>query len=545
MKISGIIGNMSLEEKVGQLCVPILQKDCYTEDLKKYVKEFKVGMIRYCPNAEFDNGSEVVGKPNKYFSAGETAKFLNGIQEMAKIPLFFAVDQEGSTRNDMNRAGAFAYAGHMAFGAADDVNLTYEIAKAAGKEFRAMGVNLVQAPIVDVLTYEGRRTMKAATFGENVEKVCAHALAMMKGYKDGGVASMAKHFPGYGSVATDAHKGVAEITKDFESFDSEDIAPMKLLFKNGLNGVMTGHAIAHCLDSEHPATLSKKVINDYLREKLGFDGIVETDAMRMKAIQDSYGTGEASVMAIEAGCDLVLLRGDINHFTEGYNAILNAVKNGRISEERLNKSIERVLRQKDDIGLLDNFICDSEAADKTVGCKEHRELAKKLSENSITCLKNSDLPIDTSKKVVTISVEPQKIKAAEDEFQCVEMLYKAVKNTYKDTEYIMTSLNPDDEEIKKVSSDEKIKNSDVVVIGICNAIIYDKQVNLVNEITKAANGKTVVIVAMDSPYDAELFKDAKNFVCTYGVSADSMYAAVDYMSGKPTKSAKPPVTINL
>ena len=90
-----------------------------------------------------------------------------------------------------------------------------------------------------------------------------------------------------------------------------------------------------------------------------------------------------------------------------------------------------------------------------------------------------------------------------------------------------------------------IKNSDVVVIGICNAIIYDKQVGLVNEITKAANGKTVVIVAMDSPYDAELFKDAKNFVCTYGVSADSMYAAVDYMSGKLTKSAKPPVTINL
>ena len=102
---------------------------------------------------------------------------------------------------------------------------------------------------------------------------------------------------------------------------------------------------------------------------------------------------------------------------------------------------------------------------------------------------------------------------------------------------IMILVTLSDEEIKKVSSDEKIKNSDVVVIGICNAIIYDKQVNLVNEITKAVNGKTVVIVAMDSPYDAELFKDAKNFVCTYGVSADSMYAAVDYMRGKLTKSS--------
>ncbi|MBE7053062.1 MAG: hypothetical protein E7391_02165 [Ruminococcaceae bacterium] len=541
MKIKNIIENMTLEEKIGQLCVPILQQGEITQDLKEYVEKYKVGMIRYCPNAEFDNASEVVGEPNKYFSAGEMALFLNSIQKMSKIPLFFAIDQEGSTRNDMNRAKSFAYSGHMSFGAVDDTDLTYEIAKAAGKEFRSMGINLVQAPIVDVLTYDGRKTMKAATFGENVEKVTAHALAMMKGYKDGGVATMAKHFPGYGSVATDAHKGVAEITKDFESFDSEDIAPMKELFKHGLNGVMTGHAITHCLDSEHPATLSKKVIGDYLRDKLGFDGIVETDAMRMSAIQTNYGTGEASVMAVEAGCDLVLLRGNMDHFKDGYNALCEAVKSGRITEERINKSIERVLKQKDDIGLLENYICDPKVADETVGCEAHRNLSKELAKRSITTLKGENLPLDTCKKVLTVSVEPQKIKAANDDFQCVEMLCKAVSNTYKDSDYIMTKLNPSEDEIKEVAS--KVKGYDTVVIGICNAIIYEKQIDLVNAIYN--ENKNIVLVAMDSPYDVELFPYAKDFICTYGVSADSMYAAVDVISGKAKGDAKPPVTINL
>ena len=128
----------------------------------------------------------------------------------------------------------------MSFGAANDPELTRKVARAAGEEFAAMGINLVQAPIVDVLTYDGRKTMKSASFGEDVGLVCRHALAMMKGFQEAGIASMGKHFPGYGSVATDAHKGLAEIIKSFEELDRIDIEPMKVLFANGVNGVMTG-----------------------------------------------------------------------------------------------------------------------------------------------------------------------------------------------------------------------------------------------------------------------------------------------------------------
>lgn len=539
MDIQKLINEMSLEEKVGQMCVPILQTSEVEEDIKKCITEYNVGMLRFCPNAEFDGHSEVVGEPNKYRSASEMAQFLNSVQKMAKIPMFIAVDQEGSIRNDVNRAGAFAYSGHMSFGAADDTELTYKIAKATGKEFKAMGINLVQAPIVDVLTYSGRKTMKSASFGENVDKVCEHSLAMMKGFKDAGIAAMAKHFPGYGSVATDAHKGLAEINKSFEELDATDIKPMKVLFENGVNGVMTGHVLTHCVDEEYPATMSEKMINGYLRNTLGFDGIVETDAMRMPAIQDRYGTAEASVKAINAGCDLVLLRGNIEHFEEGYFGILEAVKDGRISIEAVNKSVERILKQKNEIGLLDNRYVDADESDKIVGCDEHKELAKELAQKSVSLLRGENLPLEADKKMLTICVEPQKIAAAMDKIQCVDMLYKAVKKSYANSDCIVVKMQTAEEEIKFV--EDKMRNYDVIIIGTCNAILYEGQQKLIDKILKS--GKTVIAVAMDSPYDIEVMPQIKNYICTFGVAAQSAEAAVDIIAGRNTGKAKPPVTI--
>ncbi len=539
MDIELLIENMSLEEKVGQLCVPILQKNEITDDLIKYVTEYKAGMLRYCPNAEFDNNSEVVGEPNKYLKPSETAEFINSIQRMAKIPLFIAVDQEGSTRNDINRANAFAYSGHMSFCAADDIGLTYRVARATGREFASMGINLVQAPIVDVVAYSGRKTIKSASFGENVQKVCDHSLAMMKGFKDGGIASMAKHFPGYGSVAADAHKGNAEIFKTFNALDSEDIEPMKVLFRNGLNGVMTGHAITHCIDSDYPATLSKKVISDYLRGTLGFNGIVETDAMRMRAIQDKYGTGAASVMAINAGCDLVLLRGNLAHFSEGYEAIYKAVISGEIPVGRIDESVRRILRQKNEISLLDNPFVNPKAADFIVGCKEHTELAKALAKKSVSALKRNGLPVSKTKRTLVVSVEPQKIHAAQDNLQCVDMLYKAVCSRMPRTDSIITKLNPENDKIQKIS--QLAKEYELIILGTCNAIIHENQQLMAKALYDT--GKQLIIVAMDSPYDIELMPYAESFIATYGVSAASMHAAADVIIGKETGNAKPPVTL--
>lgn len=539
MKTENILSKMSDAELVGQVCVPILQSGEITEDIKECIRKYHVGMIRFCPNAEFDGHSEIVGEPNKYRNASQMAEFINEIQSMAKIPMFIAVDQEGSIRNDINRAGAFAYSGHMSFGAADDTQLTYEIAKATGEEFAAMGINLVQAPIVDVLTYEGRKTMKSASFGENVERVCRHSLAMLRGFQDGGVIAMAKHFPGYGSVATDAHKGLAEIVKDFEALEKEDIAPLKLLIENGLGGIMTGHVLTHCIDEEFPATMSKKIITDYLRNNLGYDGMVETDALRMPAIQSLYSTPKAAVMAINAGCDLLLLRGNMQHFKDGYDAVLDAVNKGIISRKQLEASVHRILKQKDRIGLLEHTSLDPLKAAETVGCRKHKQLADKLAEKSVSLLKNDILPLRADSRICVVCVEPQKIFAAQDEEQSVDMLYKAVKEKFQNSQRLVTRLQPTEGEItlaQKAASD-----CEVVILGTCNALLYEKQQELAAKL--AETGVPLVLVAMDSPYDYEVVSDFGAYICTYGVAAASVRAAVKFITGERTDGAIPPISI--
>ncbi|MGI6279143.1 MAG: glycoside hydrolase family 3 protein [Acutalibacteraceae bacterium] len=536
-----ILNSMTLEEKVGQMCVPILQSDKITDDIRRAVTEYNVGVVRYCPDAEFDNASVVVGEPNKYYLPDENAEFLNELQKLSRLPLIISVDQEGGCRSDINRNNAMVYASHMCFGVADDVELTYKIAKATAMEFRSMGVNQIQSPICDVFRYPGRQTMKAATFGEDPELVARHVVAMKRGFRDGGVLSMGKHFPGYGSIATDAHKGTAHITKTVEELENEDIVPFRELIKDGVDGIMMGHVIVDAIDPKYPATLSRTLTYEYLRERLGFDGLIMTDAMRMKAIQDNYGTGVASVLAIKAGCDLVLLRGNFDHFKEGYDAILAAAKSGEISEDIINESVMRILKAKESINLFENRYADPKKAKEIVGCKEHQEMLFELASKSVSVFRQSDLPLklDEKKKVSVISVEPQKIKAAMDEKQCIDMLEKEIRAIHKNTNGIVVKLDPGKEDIEKAI--EVAKDADVIVLGICSAIIFTKQVELYNALKRL--GKILVVVAMESPCDIELVSDCDNYVATYGAARDWMKVAAERIFGLTDVNAKPSITI--
>lgn len=546
MNIETLLQHMTVEEKIGQICVPILQKGEITPEIEKCIKEYGVGMIRFCPNAEFDNASVVVGVPNPYKTAAETAEYTNQLQRLAqetknKIPLIIAVDQEGGTRNDVNRDGAMAYASHMCFGVADDADLTYRVAKATAEEFAAMGINMVQAPIVDVFRYQGRNTMKAATFGEGEELVTRHADAMQKGFRDGGIIAMIKHFPGYGSLATDAHKGIARITKTLEELEAEDLYPFRKLMKDNVDGVMVGHVIVECLDKQYPATLSKTLIQGFLREKLGFDGIVETDAMRMRAIQDNYGTGPASVLAVAAGNDLVLLRGDMEHFMEGYNALLTAAQSGELPMEVIDSAVARILRLKDEKGLFENPFTDPERAQQLVGCFEHHALLDELAQKSVSVLKKKVLPLNPNgaERILAVSPIPQKLEAAMDKDQCPEILVRAVQTRHANTVALLTQLEPSEEEIKHAV--ELSANADIIVVGTCNAILYENQRKMVKSLQDT--GKTVIVVAMESPCDIDVLDNVNDYVCMYGCAKDWAEAAADCIFGKNDGNTHPPITL--
>ena len=537
--IEDILKTMTLEEKVGQMCVPILESDHITEEIRKAIEDYHVGVIRYCPDARFDNASVAVGEPNKYFTPDENAEFLNELQRLSRLPLIISVDQEGGCRSDINRNHAMVYASHMCFGVADDAELTYKVAKAAAEEFRAMGIHQIQSPICDVFRYPGRQTMKAATFGDDPELVAKHAVAMKRGFRDGGVLSMGKHFPGYGSIATDAHKGTAHITKSAEELEREDIVPFKQLIDDGGDGIMMGHVIVDAIDEKYPATLSETLTTGYLRKKLGFEGIVMTDAMRMKAIQDHYGTGQASVMAVKAGCNLVLLRGDFAHFKEGYDALLAAAENGEISEKILDTSVRRILKAKESIGLFENRYADASKAKEMVGCSKHQQFLFELASRSVSVFRKKALPLayNDGKKIFVVSPEPQKIAAAMDEKQCVDMLEKEIRAIHADTDGIVVKLDPDEADIRQAAS--AAEGADVIVLGMCSAIIWNNQVKLYQALQKLK--KPLIVVAMESPCDLELIPDCENYLATYGAARDWMKAAAMRIFGLTDLNAKPSI----
>lgn len=546
INVVNLLNKMTIEEKIGQMCVPILQKNEITPEIVQCISEFGVGMIRFCPNAEFDNASEVVGEPNPYQTAGQTAEFTNSLQKLAVqsrcgIPLIVAVDQEGGTRNDVNRNGAMAYGSHMCFGVADDTELTYRVAKATAEEFRAMGIHMIQAPIVDVFRYQGRCTMKAASFGEDPVMVAKHALAMQKGFQDGGVIAMIKHFPGYGSLETDAHKGTAVVHKKLEELEQEDFYPFYKLIAENADGIMTGHVIVSAVDDKFPATLSKRLIQTILRGKMGFEGIVETDAMRMRAIQDHYGTGKACVLAVEAGNDLVLLRGNRKHFLEGYDALIKAVHSGALPEAVIDQAVLRILRLKEKKGLFNQPFTQPEKAQKIVGSKEHRSLLRELAQRSVSVLKKKSIPLqlDEEKKLVVINPIPQKLEAALDEEQCPEMLAKAIKRHHKKTDYLLTQLEPMDEEI--VQAKTLAEKAAVIIVGTCNAIIYDRQVALVKALQEL--GKPLIVVAMESPCDIDVLDNIQNYICMCGCAKDWADAVADCVFG--TLNGAHPLPIRL
>jgi len=264
--------------------------------------------------------------------------------------------------------------------------------------------------------------------------------------------------------------------------------------------------------------------------------------MRMRAIQDNYGTAVASVMAVQAGCDLVLLRGDFEHYTQGYDAILDAVKNGEIPMEQIDKSVERILKLKEKKGLFENRYSDPKKALDIVGCEKHRKLLCSLAEKSVSILKSSALPLKANdgKKIFVVCPEPQKIAAAMDEKQSVDMLIRAIKNKHENTTGLMVDLNPTDSQIK--TAVEKASDSDIIIAATCNAILYDKQIELVTAMQRT--GKTVIVVAIESPCDIEVLNNVNDYVCTYGVADDWMVSAASLMFGESNINGVPPINMS-
>ncbi|MFF4649753.1 glycoside hydrolase family 3 protein [Streptomyces sp. NPDC001380] len=263
-----------------------------------------------------------------------------------------AIDEEGGDVTRLEAGSGSSWPGNLALGAVDDPALTRDVARELGRALAACGVNYNWAPSADVNSNPGNPVIGVRSFGADPGLCARHTAAWVEGLQSAGVAACAKHFPGHGDTAVDSHHGLPVVDVDVDRLHSRDLLPFKAAIRAGAKAVMTAHIVVPALDTDHPATLSRAVLHDLLRAApedggLGYDGLIVTDGIEMGAIADTYGTAEGTVLALAAGADAICVGGglaDEETVLHLRDAVVAAVRAGRIPEQRLADAADRVRR---------------------------------------------------------------------------------------------------------------------------------------------------------------------------------------------------------
>ncbi|MEK4085903.1 beta-N-acetylhexosaminidase [Psychrobacillus sp. FSL K6-1415] len=337
------LSDLSLEEKVGQMIFAGIKGTDITNETKKIISTHQVGGI-------------ILFKDNLK-NANQSVSLLNAIKQENtnnKVPLFLGVDEEGGRISRLPELTKLPT--NEELGKRNDISLSYNIGKLLGKELSAFGFNLDFAPVLDINSNPDNPIIGDRSFGKDAELVSELGLQMMKGIQSEQVISVIKHFPGHGDTAVDSHKELPIIQKSLEELQALELIPFKHAVEQGADVVMVGHILLPKIDSTYPASISERIITDVLREQLGYEGIIITDDMTMKAILNNLEIGESAVSAVKAGNDIVLVAHNYANVKKTVDAILKAIEDGEITEQRIDESVKRILSIKKKYNLSNKQI---------------------------------------------------------------------------------------------------------------------------------------------------------------------------------------------
>lgn len=341
-----VLKTMSLEEKIGQLFIVCTDSlDFYaetsmTDEMKKNIEKYQPGgMILFSFNIK---------------NRDQTGAFIHQMQESAKIPMFMAVDEEGGAvariGNNKNM-GTTAFPPMKEVGDSGDISEAYHIGETIAKDISLLGFNVDFAPVADVMTNENNSEIGDRSFGNDPEKVAKMVKAYMTGLQDHNVSATLKHFPGQGSSGEDTHKGFVNMEVSIDELRETDFLPFIEGINAGVDFIMVSHvAASNVTGNDVPASLSKVVVTEILRNELQYENIIITDAMNMKSITKFYDPDEAALKAFKAGNDMILMPDD---FIFAVDELEDAVENGDIEAEELDAAVLRILKVKIKRGLID------------------------------------------------------------------------------------------------------------------------------------------------------------------------------------------------
>jgi beta-N-acetylhexosaminidase len=532
--VARTLKKMSVEEKIGQMVA------C------RFFGEFQ--NADSAARRELDDlvvrsgiGGLVLFAPARVY---ETAELINALQKLAKVPLIVASDFERGAANRITAATLFPP--FMALGATGSEELAYAMGRATALEGRAIGVHMTYAPVVDVNINPDNPIISTRSLGADPVQVSRLANAFIRGVQDNGMIATAKHFPGHGDTSQDSHSLLPTIEAGLERLEKVELFPFKEAVNAGVRAVMTAHLAVPALDPTPglPATLSAPILTGVLRRKLGFRGLIVTDALEMGAVTSGFSPEEAALRSILAGADMLLLP----PFPDRVIAYLAAaVREGRIPPARIDESVCRILESKASLGLRRNRLVRIDDLRRLVSPKAFLDLAAKTLEQSTTLVKNEGnlLPLAVAPgKLVLLS-----LSGDPGDYFAGQPFVNAMKGRFPQAAAFYADADTGQDRLDEASA--AAAAADTVVLALFSKLsdgkgsveLEPRQIDLIRRLSALPDRPKIVAVSFGSPYLLQHFPGIDAYVCMYKDTAETQSTAARALAGEIDITGKLPVPI--
>ncbi|SDO18180.1 glycoside hydrolase family 3 protein [Alkalicoccus daliensis] len=533
------LASLSEDEKIGQMMMP---------DFRHFEGEEVTEMLPEIEDLveEYHLGGVILFAEN-VVETEQTSRLVDDYQEAAeKFGLLVTIDQEGGIVTRLQTGTHLP--GNMALGATRSPALAEMAGDVIGAELSALGINTNLAPVVDVNNNPDNPVIGVRSFGEDPDLVAEMGMNYIAGLQQNGVAATAKHFPGHGDTAVDSHLGLPEVPHDMERLKEVELYPFQQAMDHGIDAIMTAHVTFPQIDGSKaisqkdgteisiPATLSRTVLTDLMRDEMGYEGVVMTDAMNMNAITDHFGPVDASIRAINAGADIILMPVGLE---EVFSGVREALSSGEIQQEEIDQSVKRILTLKMERGIFktEETLNQEEKAEnalQVIGAEAHKAVEQEIADRSITMVKNEDvLPIsmESDEEIVVVGTS------------FIGSLAGALQNYHENVTTITLSSG---QTALTSSQQELIEEAGQVIIGsytfnVAGRSPENAAMQVFHQILDLK--EDVIGVGIRNPYDIMGYQDVDGYLTQYGFRDASFAATASVIFGENNPTGALPVTI--
>ena len=516
------IKKLTLKQKIGQMIGLAFSGTEYSPELQMQIEDIEAGLIIYFKDNCLD--------PKQIFNLNKE------INKHAKIPPFIALDQEGGmvarvTSKVVQTPGA------MVISATNNSDYAYQLNYDMGVELRHLGFNFNFAPVGDINNNPKNPVINVRSYSENPDIVSEYVVEAVNGYSDALMMSSIKHFPGHGDTAVDSHIGLPVVDFDKKRLYEMELKPFIKAKELDLPGIMVSHVLFTKYDDKNPSTLSKKVVQGLLRDEIGYEGLVVTDSLTMKAVWGRFTIEEIVLNGFNSGCDILLLCGarDVKMQKEFCDIAVRLAEEGKIPMEIIDRAVERILKYKEQFnaGIMAESFDDIK---DQINLPEDVAFSHKVSEESITEIVNTNnlYPLKSDEKVLVVFPRIKVVTLVEDENNNLTSLCDFMDMP---TTKMYMSIDPSAEEQEELL--KVVSNYDKVVYCSYNACFNPAQSELINKLDQ----NKLIVCAIRTPYDLRVLPNVQAYICSYEATPLSLASLAKALTGKIKPLGKCPVTI--